>query len=101
MEIAFFHAVLESSPDLLKKYDAQSLRKEVCDFIMDNQELDIIESKHGNATLKSLYTEKDVGFSFDKRVSKLRRNGEYADIVCLYAVANLFQVALSVLDTQT
>ena len=99
----FFHAVINSSTDVLRGYSSISLRAELCDFLGTHRDTVIFQDEHGSATLKSLFSVSDsTAKSYNARVRQLRRPfREYADILIIYALVNRFNVALDILDLQT
>jgi hypothetical protein len=67
----------------------------------ENKRYTVLHDEHDAFTFEALFFRNKDAFTYEERINQLKKSGEYADILMIYAAANYYHVDIEVYDTTT
>jgi hypothetical protein len=97
----FFHALRATAPELFESISHVDLRAVLCSYLEENKGYTVLHDEHDAFTFEALFFRNKDAFTYEERINQLKKSGEYADILMIYAAANYYHVDIEVYDTTT
>ncbi len=70
-------------------------------YLEENKRYTVLHDEHDAFTFEALFIRNKDAFTYEERINQLKKSGEYAEILMIYAAANYFNVDIEVYDTTT
>jgi hypothetical protein len=67
----------------------------------ENKRCTVLHDEYDAFTYEALFFRNKDAFTYEERINQLKKSGEYADILMIYAAANYYHVDIEVYDTTT